>query len=328
MCGARAVFAGLHSSDTLRPPAPKARLTRPFDYVVYGVNVHSEFPLRGLRTGRGGAGGERVTVTEGEVLSQTQRTPQPGCFDLDQERIFLWHPRAGAVLVRGGRELIVERLAQADEGLLQSILLGQGFASLFLQRGRPVIHASAITVGERAAAFVGEKGAGKSTLASAFVRAGYGFVTDDLVVWTVREGWPEVHPGYSFVKLWGPSVQAGGFAPHALSPLSETVPKWIWGTPTVTQARPLQVVYDLAYGESFTVERMSRAEAFVTLARHAFAGDLADAAGQSVPHRQGVASLARTVPVFRMTRPHGFEKEASVVSSIVDQMRGPDVKSP
>lgn len=75
-------------------------------------------------------------------------------------------------------------------------------------RGQPVLHGNAVQVGNHAIAWVGEKGAGKSTLAAAFVRAGYQLLSDDQVaLWPVAGGWGIAH-GVLRLRLWPTSLPA------------------------------------------------------------------------------------------------------------------------
>jgi hypothetical protein len=63
----------------------------------------------------------------------------------------------------------------------QRFLVGRVLPWAALLRGREVLHASAVAIDGRAVAFVGETGAGKTSLAVQLVLRGSGFVTDDVL---------------------------------------------------------------------------------------------------------------------------------------------------
>lgn len=69
--------------------------------------------------------------------------------------------------------------------------------------GVPVLHASAVSYGDRAAAFVGQSGAGKSTMCNALVRLGFSFIADDGLALSEhgRDGW-RCSPGPPLYRLW------------------------------------------------------------------------------------------------------------------------------
>ncbi|TGV75989.1 serine kinase, partial [Mesorhizobium sp. M2D.F.Ca.ET.145.01.1.1] len=75
-------------------------------------------------------------------------------------------------------------------------------ARLLHQRGLLVLHASAIAVTGRGAIFMGDKGAGKSTTASALIRAGHDLLTDDVVALDLANpNQPMIVPGFPQIKL-------------------------------------------------------------------------------------------------------------------------------
>jgi len=69
----------------------------------------------------------------------------------------------------------------ADEGLLPVLIAGALLAMHLMLRAELVLHASAVQAGERAVAFVGRSGMGKSTLATVLSSRGYPLVSDDLL---------------------------------------------------------------------------------------------------------------------------------------------------
>jgi hypothetical protein len=72
--------------------------------------------------------------------------------------------------------------AASDQlGLTQVLASGALFAVLFELSGQPILHASAVAVGDRAVAVVGHSGRGKTTTGALLVRGGYELVTDDLL---------------------------------------------------------------------------------------------------------------------------------------------------
>lgn len=85
-------------------------------------------------------------------------------------------------------------------------LLGPVLGLLLRLRGVTCLHASAISVGDRAIAFVGSEGAGKSTTAARFAQNGCPVVSDDVVAISERQGSYYVFPAYPYLSLWPDSV--------------------------------------------------------------------------------------------------------------------------
>ena len=102
-------------------------------------------------------------------------------------------------------------------------LLGPVLGLLLRFRGVTCLHASAVAIGESVIAFVGAEGAGKSTTAAAFARAGYAAVSDDVVALVERDGDFFVSPTYPHLCLWPESVEMLYGTADALPPF---VPNW------------------------------------------------------------------------------------------------------
>jgi hypothetical protein len=68
-------------------------------------------------------------------------------------------------------------------------------------QGYEVLHASSVSDGRCAVAFMGASGAGKTALASRLVIRGAEFVTDDVLALELREGEVLAHPGAPFMAV-------------------------------------------------------------------------------------------------------------------------------
>jgi hypothetical protein len=102
-------------------------------------------------------------------------------------------------------------------------LLGPILGFVLRLRGVVCLHASAIAVGDQCMAIVGPAGAGKSTTAAAFAKAGFPVLSDDVVALVDRERRFLVQPAYPRVRLWPESVTALYGKPDALPCLT---PNW------------------------------------------------------------------------------------------------------
>jgi hypothetical protein len=95
-------------------------------------------------------------------------------------------------------------------------LLGPGFGALLHLRGIPPLHACAIDLGGRAIVIMGEPGAGKSTTAAAFVRAGYTVLADDTAALELASSAVLVAPGVTRLRVFADSANALGWTAEEL----------------------------------------------------------------------------------------------------------------
>ena len=113
---------------------------------------------------------------------------------------------AGAVgkfRVTNGNTMEIEPGENCPEHLLGAYIMGSGMGAVLHQRGFCPIHGSCVTDGKDAVLFIGDSGAGKSTIASEFMSNGWKFVTDDVAAVTDAEtAAPLVQSSYPSQKLW------------------------------------------------------------------------------------------------------------------------------
>lgn len=144
------------------------------------------------------------TTAEGELLRLAY-------FDGTQ----FWMSRKGSeVWARWPNNLTIEDAA--------TYLLGPVLGLLLRLRGVTCLHASAVTYANRAIAFVGSEGAGKSTTAALMAQQGCAVISDDVVALVERDGSFYVYPAYPYLCLWpdsvtmvyGPDKKLASFSPN------------------------------------------------------------------------------------------------------------------
>jgi hypothetical protein len=88
-------------------------------------------------------------------------------------------PRIGTFRVAGG-ETVVEPAPEADEASVTALLESTVRAFALAQRGMFALHAGAVSIGGRAVAVCGDRGAGKSTTVLALAQRGHALLADDV----------------------------------------------------------------------------------------------------------------------------------------------------
>lgn len=96
------------------------------------------------------------------------------------------------------------------DGADERLVLGAGLGIVLHERGFLVLHATTVTRDGEAVAFLGEPGAGKSSLGAAFLSQGWELVSDDV---TAVDDEGLVRPGYPRMKLSRDAAEAFGFKP-------------------------------------------------------------------------------------------------------------------
>jgi hypothetical protein len=186
------------------------------------------------------------------------------------------------------------------------------------QRGRLVLHASAVALPSGAVAFVGWKGAGKSTMAGSLVARGHSIIADDaLPLDPDVDGPPMAWPGPAPLKLWPESASALGRHPRRLPRLHPKASKRVVAdVAQSSEPLPLRAVYTLDVGADVSIEALRGQAALVELMRHAYAPRFLPAVGATPAHFARCAHVARSVGIYRLTRPATLEGLSSVAAAV------------
>ena len=185
--------------------------------------------------------------------------------------------------------------------------LGPVLGLVLRLRGVTCLHASAVAMGQRAVAFVGDAGAGKSTTVAALARKGFAALSDDIVALEERDGQFFVTPAYPYICLWPESVVALYGSAEALPKFAATYEKRCLSLPKealrfASEPVRLACVYVLgARGEGpARVEQVPARPAFVTLVANTYATNMLDSAMRAREF-ETLGRLMQTVPVKRLT---------------------------
>lgn len=274
-----------------------------YTYYAYGLSIHSALPLPEFQAMVGGAADvviryDSLAHPSPEFEHRHRFTPE--------EAYLVWNTIA-VFRVRQGREVIIEPFPGADEGQIR-LLLNPVMAVVLHQRQYLVLHASAIALHGSVVAFVGEKGAGKSTMAATLYGRGYELVADDIVALQPGD-LLQVAPGFPQFKLWSDAIVS------ALAEDPQTLPRldarYAKHARAVTDrfcqtALPLKRIYVLAEGGEPAIKPLSPQAALRHLFAHWYlisvASQLLQGEGAAL-HLKQCAGLVSQVPVFVLERP-------------------------
>ena len=203
-------------------------------------------------------------------------------------------------------------------------LLGPILGFVLRRRGVVCLHASAVAIGSQSIAIVGAAGAGKSTTAAAFAKAGFPILTDDVLPLLDRKQQFFVQPAYPRVRLWPSSVKALYGKADALPCLT---PNWDKRYLDLTQdgyefqqqALPLSAVYIL--GDRITsstapfVETVPSHTGLITLISHTYANNLLEKKMRAAEFDL-LSRVVAKVPLRKVT-PHADSEKISQLCDVI-----------
>jgi hypothetical protein len=284
-------------------------------YAAYGLAIQSAMPLPELPATEG-TPDVRIALGPVDGLPREAREAERyASGDLHTCHVFIRD--IGTCLVRDGREMVVEPAPAVEARVLRLLVLGPGLAMVVRQRGRLLLHASAVAIGESAVAFLGGPGWGKSTVAEAFHAAGHRVVDDDVLAADTDGTVPLAIPGFPRLKLY-PDVAAHFGADVARLPRLHprlgklgraVIPRF------APAPLPLRRLYVLAEGDTVALEPLAPGDALVEMIRHAYGASLLRAAVAG-RHFQQCGVVARRVPARRLWRPRALAELPRLVRQV------------
>jgi hypothetical protein len=283
-------------------------VTTPARFTCFGLTVGSELPLAPLDPLPPGGPGADVTVRRGPVpASLGAGETGGGWLRAAPGRILLDVPAVGRILIRDGREIVVDAAAGVSDRTAGLWVLGSGMSALLHQRGLLVLHASAVAGPGGAAALLGRSGAGKSTTAGALGALGWQILTDDICVVVPGGDGPGILAGYPYLKLWPDAAAQLGRDGEGLDRLAGQLGKLAAPVPPAATGPPVPLrrlyVLDPDGDGELTLIPLPGRERLGALAEHTNRREMVSAMGMDRAHFEAVAALAAAVPVTRVTRP-------------------------
>ncbi|HWO30921.1 MAG TPA: hypothetical protein VNO32_19165 [Candidatus Acidoferrum sp.] len=186
-------------------------------------------------------------------------------------------------------------------------LLGPILGRLLRLRGITCLHASAVAFGEKAVAFVGSEGAGKSTTAAALALRGHAVLSDDVVALAQRGGSFFVRPAYPYLCLWPESVESIYGSAEALPRFSANYEKRCLSLAKQElqfEERTLQLAAIYILGQrrgdpAPLVQEIAPREALLTLVANTFATNILDP-GMRAKEFETLGRLVPSVPIRQL----------------------------
>lgn len=250
---------------------------------------------------------------------------------------------AGMFQVRDGtiafevEDVLRLRVAEADKIEIEILdpdreadarlyLTGSGFGAWSFFSGKIPFHCGLVVERGMGFAITGPSGVGKSTMTTALVKNGFGFMSDDVVILSPA-GASETHitPSFPRIKLWADAANHFAIETSDLKPVHGQMDKFHVPFPPeqVVEQAKLEAVYllkEIDVGDEASFTRLSDFQALRVLRENIYRPDLIHALGLEPIAFRLLSNIANTVPVFEIARPKDFSRLSETVQSISDSI--------
>jgi hypothetical protein len=309
------------ADDSAARAAAKTRLRAR----AFGLEIDAAFDAPGLPPASGPPQGPRTQlelesadeIDRGWSATGTERVleehigggPPARTIDVHPEqgyRLYARHFGIARISSDGAR--VVCAPPEAEMWNWQRFLVGRVLPWAAVLRGYEAFHASSVACDGRALAFVGNTGAGKTSLAIQLVARGMGFLTDDVLAVNRLGGTLQAHPGAGVASVRPAERAAIADATWArIGTVLGVSGKTYVEVPRVERPLPLGAVYFVSGGEGQPVERIGAPDPRMLLASTFVLGVQTPA--RLLNQLDVCSAMAREVPLFRLRIAPGVSAE-------------------
>lgn len=292
-----------------------------FRYQAFGLGIASTIALPELLP----AGPEPIDLEIRRRPTAADFPPSTAAtaYDWTPGRQELLWPAVGRFTILDNAAIEVEAAPGVEDRLLAFPLLGPVMALVKHLRGSLVLHGSGVGVNGSGVVFLGDKLAGKSTLASAFLAHGHELLSDDVISISGLElSRPLIEPAFPQVKLSPAAAQV------LAATDSEAWPEVLPGFPKRQHRLALQtmsadiaprMLFALTRGSKARIDRLDGGEIFGSLMHNCYVKKfigrtLTPQAGSR--HLGQLAALARFCTVARLQVPDSLERLSEAVDLV------------
>ena len=300
-----------------------------YDYRIASLRVRSFMPLPALPAD---FDDPDVLISKGKMpdrLDNPIASADWWQIGKDHSLLVVWEGRFRILLEEGSHIVVDVDSGTPDEGVL-SFLMGPVFSAILIYRARLVFHGAAIAFGRRCVLFIGERGAGKSTMAGYFRLKGYPNLGDDLCTIGWDKDSPMVEPVFPWVKLredtarfFHSGLEEAALARHGLDRFTLKPDRNLDPSP-----RRLAGIYLLDRNGELNGQDLAtplpRSRSFSWLYRNLYGTPLARHLGV-FPRWVEQMTLVSNIPIYPCPRVAGLSHVEHQVDFIIEQMKTKDV---
>lgn len=184
-------------------------MRKEFKYCGFGLKILSEIEFPELMPDEFQE--QDITISLGKIIrgsipEDSHLVKTSPTFKND---FYLDVPDVARYITSKGKKIIVEPHENSNESSIRLFLLSNAMAALLVQRNQILLHASAIIHENELVLFLGESGAGKSSIVAELNKRGYTIFSDDIcVLLPVREVDKSAMAlsSYPMMKLWDDTI--------------------------------------------------------------------------------------------------------------------------
>jgi hypothetical protein len=194
-------------------------------------------------------------------------------------------------------------------------------AILLNQRGRLVLHASAVNLRGNGIAFLGASGDGKSSVAASLLMRGHSFVVDDIAAIELQHGKAVLYPGFPQLRLATEAAQSMRAGISELQYMNDLDEKRNYRVLSNFQQDPIEInkIFILAEGRQIEFQPITPQQAVIELARYSMPTSIVKL--DRVANFNKCVKLAGLIESYQLIRPLSLKMLPIVAEKIEEHVK-------
>ena len=287
-------------------------------YTAHGLNIKSEIIFPELLKS---SEDSNILIKYGEFDYSSQKTISEGVFRiashyiLTEDSVYLVWNNIDICQIIKGKKIIVNSRTGVDVTFLRTLILGPALGILLHQRGRLVLHASAVHMNNGAVAFMGHNGAGKSTTTFSFMNSDYPLIADDILSIEFRDNIPVVYPGLPRIKLWPESLEIFDKSIESFPIHPESRKRSYLVDDFSNRVHNLKHIYVIENKEKTYLEELRSQEALIELIRNSYCANIFQNSDQAT-NLEEYGKIVKNVSIKQLNIERSLDKIPEMVNLV------------
>ncbi|MDP2836328.1 MAG: hypothetical protein Q8N97_05045 [Methanobacteriaceae archaeon] len=287
-------------------------------YTAHGLNIKSEIIFPELLKS---SEDSDILIKYGDFDYSSKEIISEGVFRiashyiLTENSVYLIWNNIDICQIIKGKEIIVNSQTSIDKTFLRALILGPALGILLHQRGRLVLHASAVNMNDGAVAFMGHNGAGKSTTTFSFMNNGYPLISNDILSIEFRNNLPVVYPGLPRIKLWPESMEISRKDMESFPIHPESRKRSCLVDNFCNRVTSLKHIYVIGNGEKTFLEDLKPQDALIELIRNSYCANIFQNSDQAT-NLEEYAKIVKNVSIKQLNIERSLEKIPEMVNLV------------
>ncbi|MCS3642393.1 hypothetical protein [Salinibacter ruber] len=281
-------------------------------YEVHGVKLKSDIKIPEVGRYEKKEGNEETIEIEKKTIERRlKKVEKKRIFKAENGRVQYEAPEIGVVAVEKGKKIYIDVDSKKINTLTRLFILATGLATALYQGGKLVLHSSAVSIDGKAALFIGDKGAGKSTMAAAFSEKSHQAIADDAV--RVDASTPSIaYPGVQAFKLRRDSLSLLDESRFYVKKIDKNLDKYLVSKREKNSNQKKQKIggiFVIKEGKNIDIRECSFLDSFAEIVRHTYVRkNVRSSMGNRIDYFNQCTDVAAKVPVYELVRPKKYSK--------------------